>query len=217
VIPHHVHHSKSDKPGDPYGPHLGWLGSYLATESQQKMRLDITRAEYDRLTKSLSHIGFMQNSYEDYQRIGSVENMWHFGARMLFVNLFWPAIGYAIAGWFGALSWLSASFVYSLIVRDFNYRGHGGFLGTNKAGIPLNQFFYGVIAGEWHDNHHAYPRLARSGLAWWQLDIPYWIIKLLNLCGAVQKYNSPDGKNLTNASSAAMNLNEAGSVRSSAP
>ena len=28
VIPHRIHHSKSDELGDPYGPHLGWLGSY---------------------------------------------------------------------------------------------------------------------------------------------------------------------------------------------
>lgn len=192
VIPHHVHHSKSDQPGDPYGPHLGWIGSYLATESQQKMNLNISRSDYDRVAKSLEHIGFVKNSYEQYLRIGSVENMWHFGARMIFVHLFWGAIAYAVADWKGVLAWISAVFFYALIVRDFNYRGHGGYFGTQKKGIPLNQIFYGFIAGEWHDNHHAHPRSARSGLVWWQLDLPYWIIKLMKVCGAVHKYNAPD-------------------------
>jgi stearoyl-CoA desaturase (delta-9 desaturase) len=61
VIPHRIHHAKSDEPGDPYGPHLGWLGSYLATETQQKTNRNLTAAEYERLVKSLEHVGFMSN------------------------------------------------------------------------------------------------------------------------------------------------------------
>lgn len=192
VIPHRVHHSKSDQPGDPYGPHLGWFGSYMATESQQKVNLHISRPEYDRLAKSLEHIGFVKNTYEQYQRYGSVENIWHYLARVIFTNVFWSSIGYAVAGWRGVLAWQSSMFFYAFLVRDFNYRGHGGYFGTEEKGIPLNQVFYGLVAGEWHDNHHAYPRLARSGLAWWQLDLPFAVIKCLSLCGAVDKYNSPD-------------------------
>src|SRR5438552_13205 len=64
VIPHRIHHSKPDEAGDPYGPHLGWLGSYLATESQQKLNRELSPQEYERLAKSLEHIGFPKNSYE---------------------------------------------------------------------------------------------------------------------------------------------------------
>ncbi|MDB6018634.1 MAG: Fatty acid desaturase [Pedosphaera sp.] len=60
VIPHRLHHSHSDEVGDPYGPHLGWLGSYLATESQQKLNRNLSRTDYDRLAKSLEHIGFVK-------------------------------------------------------------------------------------------------------------------------------------------------------------
>jgi fatty-acid desaturase len=191
VIPHRVHHSKSDEAGDPYGPHLGWFGSYMATESQQKMNPDISRADYDRLAKSLEHTGIVKNSYEQYQRTGSVEKVWHYFARVLFVNIFWPAICYLVAGWAGALAWISSVFLYSLVVRDFNYRGHGGLFGTQHTAMPLNQVIYGLIAGEWHENHHAYPRSARSGLLWWQVDVPYWLIKLMSLCGGIVRYNSP--------------------------
>ena len=191
VIPHRVHHSKSDKMGDPYGPHLGWLGSYLATESQQKINRNLSRTDYDRLSKSLEHIGFVKSTYEQFLRLGSVENVWHYLARVMVANLFWTSLAYAIAGSQGVLGWLSGVFFYSFLVRDFNYRGHGGFLGNHNPGIPLNQVFYGIIAGEWHENHHAHPRLAKSGLAWWQLDVPYWIIKFLALCGAIVHYNAP--------------------------
>ena len=54
----------------------------------------------------------------------------------------------------------------------------------------MNQFIYGLFAGEWHENHHDYPRLARSGLHWWQIDVPYWIICVMKWCGMVSQCNS---------------------------
>src|SRR5262249_24729730 len=138
------HHSKSDEPGDPYGPHLGWLGSYLATETQQKMNRDMTRVEYERLAKSLDHCGFVQNSFEQYQRTGSVENVWHYAARVLVANLVWPALAFALAGWTGVLAWISGVFLFTFVVRDFNYRGHSGLMGSNRHGEPLNQLIYGL-------------------------------------------------------------------------
>ena len=190
VIPHRIHHSKSDEPGDPYGPHLGWLGSYLATETQQKMNREMSRAEYDRVARSLEHIGFVKNSYEQFQKTGSVENIWHYGARVLCANLVWSALAFAIAGWPGVLAWISGVFLFTFVVRDFNFRGHASLFGTDKHGTPVNQVIYGIIAGEWHENHHQYPRLSRSGLEWWQIDLPYLIIRGMKLCGVVTQYNS---------------------------
>ena len=192
VIPHRVHHSKPDQPGDPYGPHLGWLGSYLATESSQRTNRNISEADYLRLAKSLEHVGFVKNTYAGFQQTGSVENVSHYVVKMLFVNLFWSVLAFMVAGWTGVMVWMSGVFLYTFVVRDFNYRGHGGLFGTQPKGLPLNQVIYGIIAGEWHGNHHAYPRSARSGLAWWQVDLPYWFIKLMNLCGGVSSYNAPD-------------------------
>jgi stearoyl-CoA desaturase (delta-9 desaturase) len=190
AIPHRLHHSKSDEPGDPYGPHLGWLGSYLAQESAQRMNRNISRQDYDRLAKSLGHIGFVQNSYEQYRSTGSVENVWHYAARSVFANFFWSALAHAAAGWEGVLAWISGVFLFTFVVRDFNFRGHASLFGTREKGLPVNQVIYGIIAGEWHGNHHAHPRLARSGFRWWQVDLPYWIIKVMHLCGVVTQCNS---------------------------
>jgi len=190
VIPHRIHHSKSDEPGDPYGPHLGWLGSYLATETQQKTNVNITETEHERLAKSLEHCGFLKNSYAQFRKTGSVENVWHYGARVVVASLAWPALAFLIAGWMGVLVWISSVFLFTFIVRDFNYRGHSSLVGTDRHGSPVNQAFYGIIAGEWHENHHQHPRLARSGLTWWQVDVPFWIIKLMKTCGIVTKYNN---------------------------
>jgi fatty-acid desaturase len=190
VIPHRIHHSKSDEPGDPYGPHLGWLGSYLATETVQKMNRNLSASEYERLAKSLGHIGFVNHSHAQYQRTGSVENLWHYLARVLFAALFWGALAWAAAGWWGVGAWWAGVFLFTFVVRDFNYRGHSSLTGNEEHGRPVNQFIFGVFAGEWHENHHNYPRLARSGLAWWQIDTPYWIIVAMKWCGLVSQCNS---------------------------
>jgi stearoyl-CoA desaturase (delta-9 desaturase) len=35
----------------------------------------------------------------------------------------------------------------------------------------------------WHNNHHAHPRAARHGLAWYEIDLNWWGIRTLQLLG----------------------------------
>ena len=37
----------------------------------------------------------------------------------------------------------------------------------------------------WHNNHHHYPATARQGFVWWEIDITYYVIKLLEKLGIV--------------------------------
>jgi stearoyl-CoA desaturase (delta-9 desaturase) len=39
----------------------------------------------------------------------------------------------------------------------------------------------------WHNNHHAHPVSARHGLAWYELDLTYWQLRLLEKIGIVSK------------------------------
>jgi stearoyl-CoA desaturase (delta-9 desaturase) len=156
----------------------------------QKMNRNLSVAEYERLAKSLGHVGFFANSHTQYQRTGSVENLWYYFTRVVFAALFWGSLAWLAAGWWGVMAWYSGVFLFTFVVRDFNYRGHSAMTGTKKQGEPVNQFIYGLFAGEWHENHHDYPRLARSGLTWWQVDVPYWIIVGMKWCGIVMQFNA---------------------------
>lgn len=46
----------------------------------------------------------------------------------------------------------------------------------------------------WHNNHHAFPQSARFGLKWWQVDIGWWCIKLMNQLGWVWDIKVPSAK-----------------------
>ena len=49
-----------------------------------------------------------------------------------------------------------------------------------------------VTYGEgWHNNHHAYPNVAKAGWTWWELDVTWWAIWVLKTLGLAQKVVMP--------------------------
>jgi len=46
---------------------------------------------------------------------------------------------------------------------------------------PLTAFF---AAGEgWHNNHHRYQRAARNGFYWWEFDVTWYVIRMMQAVG----------------------------------
>jgi sn-2 palmitoyl-lipid 9-desaturase len=39
----------------------------------------------------------------------------------------------------------------------------------------------------WHNNHHAFPHVAKSGYRWWEIDMTWWAIALLQKLGLAKK------------------------------
>ena len=45
-----------------------------------------------------------------------------------------------------------------------------------------------VTYGEgWHNNHHAYPHVAKAGWRWWEIDVTWWAIQVLRTLGLATK------------------------------
>ncbi len=61
-----------------------------------------------------------------------------------------------------------------------------------------NNVVFGVLAlGEgWHNNHHAFPTSARHGLKWWQLDLSYALIKLMEMVGLAWRVRVPSPEHI---------------------
>lgn len=50
VVSHHVHHSKSDLPGDPYNSNAGFLYCFLADTNHQPIETNLKEDDYTRAT-----------------------------------------------------------------------------------------------------------------------------------------------------------------------
>lgn len=50
-----------------------------------------------------------------------------------------------------------------------------------------NNIFLALLTlGEgWHNNHHHYPATARQGFMWWEMDITYYMLKLMEKIGII--------------------------------
>jgi stearoyl-CoA desaturase (delta-9 desaturase) len=43
----------------------------------------------------------------------------------------------------------------------------------------------------WHNNHHHYPRSARQGFFWWEVDVTYYVLRALGAIGIVHDLRQP--------------------------
>jgi stearoyl-CoA desaturase (delta-9 desaturase) len=50
-----------------------------------------------------------------------------------------------------------------------------------------NNFFIALLTfGEgWHNNHHHFPGSAKQGFYWWEIDLTYYLLKLMSLFGFI--------------------------------
>jgi sn-2 palmitoyl-lipid 9-desaturase len=46
----------------------------------------------------------------------------------------------------------------------------------------------------WHNNHHAYPNVAKAGWKWWEIDMTWWAIQVLKTLGLAKKIVLPPPK-----------------------
>jgi fatty-acid desaturase len=196
VISHHVHHAKSDQPGDPYNAGAGFLYCFLADVNHQAIAENLTEDEFTRVVKMLAHTGVRTNTYRQYRRWGSVVRpAWHLGAWIL--NwIFWGTVFYLVGGVALVFALFGAAGFWAIGVRTFNYEGHGKGknkqiegIDFNRKDLSINQLWPGYVAGEWHNNHHLFPSSARSGFLTYQLDLAWCYIRFLKTIGAVRSYH----------------------------
>jgi stearoyl-CoA desaturase (delta-9 desaturase) len=43
----------------------------------------------------------------------------------------------------------------------------------------------------WHNNHHHYQSSAKQGFHWWQIDVTYYVLRLLAACGLIWDLRRP--------------------------
>ena len=195
VISHHVHHTKSDEPGDPYNPQGGLMYCMLSDVNHQSIDKNMSEANYNRVVHFMKHTGVKVNSYNQYKKWGSVASPLY-TVLLWFGNwAFWYTAFYFIGGHGLATAMFSAAMLWFILVRAFNYTGHGkgeakhvDGIDFDRSNLSINQNRPGLMAGEWHNNHHLYPGSARAGFLPYQFDLAWMYIYTLYKLGAVASY-----------------------------
>lgn len=195
VVSHHVHHYLSEKPGDPYNVHGGWLYCFLADANHQAVARDFSEGDYDRASKMIAHMGVRPNSYEQYRKWGSISRPAGTILHFLLNWAFWFAALYFIGGMPLVAAIFGMSAVWAVGIRTFNFEGHGRGKDRRKEGVDfdrtnlsINQAWPGMVTGEWHNNHHLFPNGARAGFLPHQWDYAWNYIQLLHLLGGIDNY-----------------------------
>lgn len=166
VATHRLHHQKSDKDGDPHSPrdgawwaHVGWiiLGRRCHNDTRQmaKYAPDLGKHKFY----------LWLNSYHYLFLAASVPLLYWWGGLSM---VLWAVCVRVVVGLHA--TWLVNSATHMWGHRRFATRDDS----RNNWWVALLTFGEG-----WHNNHHAHPTSARHGLAWYEADLTYWQIRLL--------------------------------------
>ena len=196
VVSHHVHHIKSDQPGDPYNSKAGLMYCMLSDVNHQSICKELDEADYKKAANFLKHTGVQINSYAAYQRWGSIATPAYTITLWLINWSFWFTAFYLIGGMGLVCALFTGAMLWFILVRAFNYTGHGGGhdkhitgIDFDRSNLSINQTRPGLLSGEWHNNHHLYPGSARAGFLKYQLDFAWIYIWILHKLGAVSSYH----------------------------
>lgn len=178
VADHRKHHAHSDQEGDPHSPndgswwsHAGWLGWKLHGPEKS--------AHNSRWAPDLNKDPVLRAM--DYAFLPS-----HIGLGLALFGLGWW-LGGAFMAW-SFVTWgmflrlvlvLHATWFVNSASHMWGYRNYET---TDKS---RNNWWVALVTyGEgWHNNHHAYPRMANHGHKWWEIDLTYRAILLMKRLG----------------------------------
>lgn len=173
VTTHRIHHAHTDRQGDPHTPrdggwwaHIGWIVRGTAQNHDQ--------ATYERYAPDLTRDRYYVWLNKSYYLPSIV-----------------LLIGFLVFGGWGLMLWgiflratlgLHATW---LVNSATHLWGRRRFLTLEDS---RNSWWVALLTfGEgWHNNHHAFPTSARHGLRWYEIDLNWWGIRILQLLGVAR-------------------------------
>jgi stearoyl-CoA desaturase (Delta-9 desaturase) len=166
---HRWHHRYSDGRNDLHSPVHGFWQCWIGHMMENRL----TKEDVFRMTPDLTRF-----------------------PELVWLHRFWFAPGMAAATLFlvlGGYRMFACAYCLAFLVgmhgpSAVNYFCHKGRRRNFETGdASSNSIILGVLFfGEgWHNNHHYYPSVARSGFFWYELDGIYWLLKALSWIGIV--------------------------------
>lgn len=200
VAVHRRHHQHSDHDGDPHSPNLhgesftqrlrgGWH-SHIGWMFQPE--------------NTTAHAAHYARDLLNDRRLQAIDRMYWM---WMILGLVIPAAigGLATQSWWGAWT----GFIWGGIVRLF-FGQHALWWGIvtfchcwgtrpfRSDDDSTNSLLVAILmlGDGWHNNHHAFPTSAKVGLLPWQIDLTWWVIKLMKFCGVAWEIRVPSPKSI---------------------
>ncbi len=181
VAVHRIHHQCSDRPGDPHSPrdgawwaHMGWMLRGPLHNHDPLLARYVPDLARDPFYRRLSRFHYVPTLI-----LGSA--LLVLGARLGGLRLgvswvLWAVFLRVVLGLH--VTWLVNSATHLWGRRRFATRDDS-----------RNNWWVALLSGGegWHNNHHAHPVSARHGMAWYELDVNYGLIRLLGALGLAKR------------------------------
>lgn len=197
VAMHRIHHKHSDDQPDPHSPlvdflwgHCGWL----MVENREFRNLN----HYERYARDLLRDRF----YLNLERNDLYA--WIYAAHAVLFYLVGFAIGWPMGGsvmhgvQFGLSVMVWGVFVRTVLTWHITWSVNSithvwGYRNYETNDNSRNNWLVGLWSnGEgWHNNHHADQRAAAHGHKWWEFDVTWLTIRLLEKVGLVKNVVLP--------------------------
>jgi stearoyl-CoA desaturase (delta-9 desaturase) len=179
---HRIHHSRSDREGDPHSPHqhglwwshMGWITSRSNFPTDMSRVRDLSR--YKELVW-LDRFDVVVPAA--------------FAALLLLtgwlLERFAPGLGTngpQLLVWGFFISTVILFHVTCLVNSAAHLIGRQRFRTRDESRNSLIVALLTLGEG-WHNNHHHYPASTRQGFYWWEIDVTYWLLKLMARVGLI--------------------------------
>ena len=183
---HRLHHQKSDQPGDPHSPRDGfkhalyeWMFDTRSVQTDEELQKQVPELMADKF----------------YRLFGDTHDPWQ-AQLCLGLNVVFRVILFALFGWPAALgSLLSMGIVFwaTQCVNAVCHQPTAGYRLHDTIEDSRNVWWVALLSlGEgWHNTHHALPKSARHGIKWWELDVTWISIWLLEKVGLAKNVIRP--------------------------
>ena len=180
---HRIHHKYSDTEPDPHDSNRGFWWSHLGWMLIQNP----ANNDIPRYTKDIADDPFYQFCQQYFIPLQVVLGVF------LYLLGGWP---FVIWGIFVRLVVVfHCTWFVNSATHKFGYQSHeSNDKSKNCWWVALLTFGEG-----WHNNHHAFQYSARHGLQWWELDITWMTIKLLEILRLAKDLKLPPKQLLTKA------------------
>lgn len=210
VSTHRRHHNHSDEPNDPHSPgggffwsHMGWL--LFKRRGVSEFRVD------DRFSADILQDKFY-SSLERHPVLPSAIYLTHVILFFVVCLVIYSALEREL----GTASWLALGttwwcvFLRTIVVWHITWSVNSlshvfGYQSYETGEESRNNWLVALLAsGEgWHNNHHADPASASVQHRWWEFDVTYYHIRVLEFLGLARHVvkprhrrhrNSPNGE-----------------------